>query len=353
MRIEPKLLFALLLCPSTHAGDGFEGGSNSSGWSFNVTVPDIIESTGGNPGGWLHNPSVSSFAPIATHDPNSGSTLSGDYRAMDVTRITVDARTDAASNTSAGREFSIVLRDTKGTPNVNDDDYAYFVGPLIPQTGQGWVSYSFEIPSQSTDAVPAGWSGGWVGDLENFRPGIEWNDVITSVDVVEFWWLNPSFFAIFQTWDVGIDNVCQEIGPDLPPNYCGPAVPNSTGQSATIVATGSPIAADNNLTLTATLLPTNQFGYFVNSQTQGFIQNIPGSQGNLCLAGGIGRILSSIGSSGAAGEISADIDLSQLPTSGGPVTVMAGETWNFQAWFRDVNPDATSNFTDGISLLFF
>ena len=32
-----------------------------------------------------------------------------------------------------------------------------------------------------------------------------------------------------------------------------------------------------------------------------------------------------------------------------PTAVQAGETWNFQAWFRDANPDSTSNFTDGVA----
>jgi hypothetical protein len=36
-----------------------------------------------------------------------------------------------------------------------------------------------------------------------------------------------------------------------------------------------------------------------------------------------------------------------------PVTsILAGETWNFQAWYRDLNPTNTSNFTDGLSVTF-
>ena len=33
-------------------------------------------------------------------------------------------------------------------------------------------------------------------------------------------------------------------------------------------------------------------------------------------------------------------------------SVNAGETWNFTAWFRDVNPNQTSNFTDGLAIQF-
>ena len=203
------LALLLLLTPLSRAQetDDFEGGDNDGGWSFNVAVPDILETTGGNPGGFLHNTSVSSFAPIPTTDDGTASGFLGDLRALGITALSVDAITNSASFGAGGREFSLLLRDTKGTLAVTDDDYAYYVGSEVPQPGAGWKSFQFPVPSLSTDPVPPGWSGGWAGDLENFRPGIDWNDVITSVDRVELWWLNPSFFAIFQDWDVGIDNV--------------------------------------------------------------------------------------------------------------------------------------------------
>ena len=42
-------------------------------------------------------------------------------------------------------------------------------------------------------------------------------------------------------------------------------------------------------------------------------------------------------------------DLTAIPGHG---AVVVGETWNFQAWFRDNNPGQTSNSTDGYSILF-
>ena len=56
--------------------------------------------------------------------------------------------------------------------------------------------------------------------------------------------------------------------------------------------------------------------------------------------------------SGALGEFSLTLDLTAIPTSSGTTAAMAGQTFNFQAWFRDVNPTPTSNFTDGLSILF-
>ena len=46
------------------------------------------------------------------------------------------------------------------------------------------------------------------------------------------------------------------------------------------------------------------------------------------------------------------VDLNNLPRPNGTVAVQAGETWNFQCWYRDKNPGTTSNFTDGVSVLF-
>jgi hypothetical protein len=185
----------------------FEGGTNNAGWAFNPGA-DIIEPTGGNPGAWLHNPLLDTFAPILTSSFGVPSDFNGNLRAKGVISMGVDGRTDHADFGAGGRNFSILLRNTRGTPgDFDDDDYAYFVGPLVPQVGEGWRSYNFAIPSQDTSAVPAGWSGGHAGDPENFRPGVTWNDVITNVDRVEFWWLHPAHFAIFQQWNVGVDNV--------------------------------------------------------------------------------------------------------------------------------------------------
>ena len=134
-------------------------------------------------------------------------------------------------------------------------------------------------------------------------------------------------------------------------SYCTPAVPNSSGQSAVISACGSDLADGGYFMLHANDLPPGKFGYFLASETQGFTPNPGGSQGNLCLGGKIGRFAKQIQSSGPNGEFTIQVDLTSLPPNP-PHTVMAGETWNFQAWFRDKNPGNTSNFTDAVSVLF-
>lgn len=139
-------------------------------------------------------------------------------------------------------------------------------------------------------------------------------------------------------------------------NYCGPAIANSSGQSAALSASGSADLAANSLTLRASNLPQDQFGFFVNSQAQGLVTAVPNSIGTLCLSGAIGRFNRSgeILFSGLAGEFTLAVDLTSVPTPSGDVVVMPGETWNFQAWFRDTDGmgGPTSNFTDGLEIQF-
>ncbi len=176
--------------------DGFSGGTNFGGWSYNPS--DVIETSGGNPGSWLHQSFADTFAPIWI---SGNGVFEGDFRAKSVTSLSFDARTDGVTfGDGSGFQMSIVLRDTKGTANPSDDSLAYSVGPDIPLEGAGWVSYDFAIPSQSMDATPAGWTGQYAG-------GDDWNDVIQSVDRVEIWWIDPDFFALLQPWDIGLDNV--------------------------------------------------------------------------------------------------------------------------------------------------
>ena len=137
-------------------------------------------------------------------------------------------------------------------------------------------------------------------------------------------------------------------------NYCSANV-NSTGVAASMFATGSESVATNDVTLGASLLPFNAFGFFLTSLDRGFVAGPGGSQGNLCLGGAIGRYVGpgQIQSSGAAGTISLAVDLTQHPTPSGFAAVQAGETWRFTAWFRDVAAGSTtSNFADGLEIVF-
>lgn len=144
--------------------------------------------------------------------------------------------------------------------------------------------------------------------------------------------------------------VLPQGGPRIGASYCTPAVANSTGSPASIAAFGSDVAGGNLLRLEAVQLPPNQFGYFLTAQTAGFLPNAGGSQGHLCLSLPLGRFAAQLASSGAAGELEIAVDTDALPVNG-TTTVLAGETWNFQTWYRDVG--GASNFTDAVAIDFF
>jgi len=144
----------------------------------------------------------------------------------------------------------------------------------------------------------------------------------------------------------GIQLVFGDGPPVLGTNYCSPN-PNSTGVPAIISAAGSDVVADNNLSLACVDMPLNKFGYFLASELQGFVANPGGSQGNLCLGQPLGRFASQIQNSGGSGSIGITVDVNNVPLLG---PILAGETWNFQCWYRDVA--SNSNFSDGISIPF-
>lgn len=135
--------------------------------------------------------------------------------------------------------------------------------------------------------------------------------------------------------------------------YCGPAVTNSTGNAATLFAMGSVSVAANDLTVEAMSLPPGQTTLFLVSATQGFARKFGGSRGNICIGGSIGRMLGQIQPADALGRAVAQIDASAIAQPQGAVPILAGDTWNFQAWHRDVvGGIAVSNFTDAVRVTF-
>lgn len=250
------LLLASSSRATTHVED-FEGGVNPSGWAF-IRGGDTFEGSGGNPGGWLHQPVYDTFAP--TLDPVFGATtpFRGDYRSTNVTRISLDAQTlDLDFGNGDGFQLTLVLRDANGTPsNFDDDDYVYFIGPNVPRVGEGWTHYDYDIPSQFSGTLPPGWKGGWSGDCETLRPGVNWDDVITNVERVEFWWIDPCLFAIFQQWNVGADNLEIEYGDPTNVEDDGPygggfdnANPNG---NVTLAVSPNPTSGSTEITLRLT-----------------------------------------------------------------------------------------------------
>ncbi|MEM8711400.1 MAG: hypothetical protein AAGG01_10645, partial [Planctomycetota bacterium] len=118
-------------------------------------------------------------------------------------------------------------------------------------------------------------------------------------------------FTVFTDSIHGVQVMPADTFQAIGTSYCGPAVQNSSGAFASIAATGSPVAAENDVLQMCSSMPTFAFGAFIVSQTQGVVMMPGGSSGNLCLGGAIQRDSGAgqIQDTGAGGSISLQIDL--------------------------------------------
>ena len=133
--------------------------------------------------------------------------------------------------------------------------------------------------------------------------------------------------------------------------YCGPAVSNSQGHPANIRAHGSSAVLENYLTLVLEGAPIGSAGMFLVSAAAAGGVVPPGAQGPICLGNPLGRIGASVGAVGVDGILAHEVDLLGLPFVPN-IAVAPGETWHFQAWYRDSNPGPTTNLSDAIAVLF-
>ena len=135
--------------------------------------------------------------------------------------------------------------------------------------------------------------------------------------------------------------------------YCDPAVANSASATGAYLSLGgSNRAAEGTLILNVSDLPPNSFGFFLVSRVRDLVAMPGGSQGTLCLGSAIGRFVGpgQIMQSGPEGTFSLTVDPTTIPSPSGPVLPSFGETWHFQAWYRDANPGVTSNFSSAGSV---
>ncbi len=127
------------------------------------------------------------------------------------------------------------------------------------------------------------------------------------------------------------------------------ANPNSTGQSAALTGLGDPAASENRLVLNVTQTPAGSLGFFLASETAGNQTLGGGSQGLLCLGGNVLRFSNTVLDDRGIGIVSFRPRLDSFPQGG---AVLAGETWFFQYWFRDANPQVTSNTSSALAVTF-
>lgn len=138
---------------------------------------------------------------------------------------------------------------------------------------------------------------------------------------------------------------------------------NSTNRSARLTASGSDVASDNALVLDVNAAANQQFGLFFASQGLTRV-DIAGSDGTLCIGSfTMARFNDSLVETSVVGAASYTPNLTAIPFENGgsstPYAVMAGDSLNFQFWYRDVRNDpnsptpvSTSNFSDAVKISF-
>jgi hypothetical protein len=141
------------------------------------------------------------------------------------------------------------------------------------------------------------------------------------------------------------DNSCIPTLCTLPHNYC-PLSPNSYDPfGASLTWYGSQQIADNTFQLTTTGVPPGTSGLYYYGQNQTF-QTF--GNGYRCIGNPSFRL--PIIQANPFGEIDLQLDFTQLPSGG---TISAGQTWNFQLWFRNIaGGGAGFNLSDGLSVQF-
>jgi hypothetical protein len=144
------------------------------------------------------------------------------------------------------------------------------------------------------------------------------------------------FEALSNAWPITL--ACSAIN-----NYC-PTTANSFGDGAVLGVNGSQSVQANDLVLTARGVAANQFSIFFYGQNQTSAQ-VAG--GTLCVGGPFYRL--GVSQANAAGDVLYALDLNAPPDPAGQI--QAGQTWNFQLWYRDP-AGAGSDFSDALSIPF-
>lgn len=156
----------------------------------------------------------------------------------------------------------------------------------------------------------------------------------------------------------GVADACDVVGGsshdfdgDLVPDECQCSFatycltsPNSAGAGARIAHAGSTSETLNDTDLIVSGGPPGQIGIFFYGSGQA---QTPFGQGWLCLGGTIQRLAPPVILS-AAGDGELFLDLVGTPPSD---EIDAGETWNFQFWYRDpAGGGALFNLSDGLTI---
>lgn len=340
-----------LVYRSTNLGGGFSG--VALGDIDGDGDPDALFPR--TPIRWLENPGVFG-SPWTTHDFGAGP----DYRNVALADVDGDGDLDALA--TRGSELDVLENQLSGAfaiaTTIVDAGSITNLGQLLVEDfdadgindicvitsivggelqflrGRGGLAFS-----AMTTAAALGQNANTYTLLSSDVDRDGYLDVVTSRNLTDGARIR---FLINRQSGIGVTYDC-------------PSVPNSTGEIAEIRADGSPSVFLNALSLTASKLPPLQFGMFFVGPGSGVTGAVPNSQGALCISGSVGRFNGpgEIQQADAGGELDLVVDLNAVPGPSSTIAVAPGDTWRFQAWYRDSNPSGTSNFTSAVAVTFY
>lgn len=141
----------------------------------------------------------------------------------------------------------------------------------------------------------------------------------------------------------GFENPQDCPGSTLGIGYCTAQTLNSVNLHGVVQGLGSDRVASNLFVLQARDLPPGVPAIALTGLVQQAPATVPGSQGTLCISSP--NRLPGV-------EITSNLGRARFCFDVEGHAVLAGETWNFQAWYRDQNPGPTSNLTEALEVLF-
>ncbi len=185
-------------------------------WTANG-VETLVNDGRGISGQYLQLPYMDFFgAHLRTEDARSG--LLGDLtRYPNGLTVSYDMVTFAFHDFNgnnidpASRPVIMQLFDRGDPENFEDDVSVWFGGRAIPAVEDGWVRFTFTIPTPTATSLPPDWGGTGAEDPVTFEPILPphrtYTSVLRSVDEVWFTTFKPGYFYGFAFWEMGWDNV--------------------------------------------------------------------------------------------------------------------------------------------------
>jgi hypothetical protein len=240
LRASVPCLITVSTVAATQANfiETYDDGTDVGIWNCSLSVPRIVEASGGNPGAYLQQGGFSTHVPtwfsVSTrYQPGFNDTYkndsiyTGDWTSLGVTSITADLNIIQVASWGTDRAVTLELLQMDET-GFNVTYEATYTLPDLPEPPVGWQTYSFPVDANSP-TIPEG----WVFTRGDGTPGTdaEWSPFLHRIDLTSIGFYKPGFaYTGFGTWILGIDNIEIDFqaGPTPTPTATPSATPRET-----------------------------------------------------------------------------------------------------------------------------